>query len=213
MVSDTGQGMPPEVQARIFEPFFTTKPLGQGTGLGLSTVYGIAKSHGGHVACQSTPGVGTRFTIHWPVPPEAQTLATPPPAADPLARGGNETLLLVDDEDDVLDLAGEALQAQGYLVLAARSGEEALELLARRATPPDLVILDLGMPGMGGWQCLARLREILPGLPVVVASGYAENGQRQRLWAEGAREFLPKPYRLVELLALVRRILDQRDAS
>ena len=209
-VADSGLGMDPETQQHIFEPFFTTKGVGVGTGLGLSTVYGIVKGHGGHITCYSTPGQGTVFNIHWPVleRPEAQALS-PAPAPENIP-GGQETILLVDDEPAIVEVAREMLERQGYTVLTALSGEEALAAYDQASAGVDLVILDLGMPGMGGHRALDRLRQMDPLARVIVASGYSDSLQIDRCLRAGAAEFIAKPYRLQELLKKVREVLDRR---
>ena len=153
-VSDTGEGMPPDVQEHIFEPFFTSKEVGKGTGLGLASVYGIVQGHEGRITCRSRAGAGTTFEIYLPMleaaqePPEA-------PRADPgQAGGGTETILLVDDEEALRSIGSRTLQSKGYRVLTASSGEAALEIYRANTRGVDLVIMDLGMPGMGGRQAL-----------------------------------------------------------
>ncbi|MEW5724632.1 MAG: PAS domain S-box protein [Thermodesulfobacteriota bacterium] len=207
-VTDTGCGMDKETAGHIFEPFFTTKGSGKGTGLGLSSVYGIVKGHRGHVDCRSEPGQGAVFRVLLPaLPPEAGA----PAAREPLAaevRGGNETILVVDDERPILEVAKEALESQGYKVLAADSGEKALEVYRRPGVRVDLVVLDLGMPGMGGYSCLKALLELDHEAKVIIASGYAEEGHAERTLGYGAADYLTKPYRLADLLEKVRVVLD-----
>ncbi len=207
-VSDTGQGMDQETLANIFDPFFTTKEVGQGTGLGLSIVYGIVQSHGGHISCYSEPGAGTTFRIHLPVLNEG--IAAEPRRQERLeqAPGGHETILVVDDEQVIREVAKETLGHFGYRVLTAASGEEALEVHAQHQAEIDLVILDIGMPGMGGIRCLRELKTRQPDLKIIVASGYSLNGQHKDISAEGAADFVAKPYRAYELLHKVRAVLD-----
>ncbi|MBI4797503.1 MAG: response regulator [Desulfarculus sp.] len=207
-VSDTGSGIPREVLPRIFEPFFTTKALGEGTGLGLSTVYGIVKAHQGHITCYSQTGQGTIFKVYLPAAEgevgEGQAL---PPGPRELP-GGQETVLLVDDEPALLEIAREMLQQFGYWVLTAMSGEEALDICRQHGRQIDLVIMDLGMPGMGGRACLRELRLLDPDLPVIISTGYSTNGQEEDVRRAGAAGFLPKPYQMLELLTAVSQVLD-----
>jgi PAS domain S-box-containing protein len=205
-VSDTGIGMDEETLKNIYDPFFTTKEIGKGTGLGLAMVYGIVKSHGGRIACHSLPGEGTRFTIYLPAAASETAAVESKPAARP--EGGNETILLVDDEDFVRDLGGRILGGFGYRVLTAETGERALETFRGRQGAIDLVILDVIMPGMGGSRCLEELLKIDPRLPVIVASGYSADGPGSPLPPPGARGSLQKPYQMVEMLRLIRRVLD-----
>ncbi len=212
-VGDNGQGMDKETVRHVFEPFYTTKEVGAGTGLGLFTVYGIVESHGGYISCASTPGQGTTFTIYLPAREEqAAAMAVELPIVGPVA-GGQESILLVDDEDAILEVVCDVLEQHGYSVLTADSGEGALELFGQEAGKVDLVILDLGMPGMGGDRCLERLLEQDPRAKVVVATGYAGGDKRGEMLSAGARGFISKPYRLDALLRVVREVLDRPQAE
>jgi two-component system cell cycle sensor histidine kinase/response regulator CckA len=203
-VSDTGQGMDPETLQHIFEPFFTTKDPGRGTGLGLSTVYGIIKRHGGHITCFSAPGQGTTFHVYLPALEQMEVTAEPR-EAEPVT-GGQETILLVDDEPAILKIARDILERYGYSVLTARSGEEALKIYGDQAADIGAVVLDLNMPGMGGPACLEELRRLNSRAKVLVASGYTPDEQQGvRDLADG---LLSKPYRLTDLLRKVREVLD-----
>ncbi len=208
-VADTGVGIAPEALDRIFEPFYTTKPMGHGTGLGLATAYGIVRENGGEIVCHSEPGRGARFTVYLPAsgrpddPDEPTTTPTAPPAGAP--RGG--TVLVVDDEAVVRDLARQALEDAGYRVLTAASGEEALEVYRSQGWEVDAVILDLGMPGMGGKACLKALLEQDPAARVLVSTGYASDDEAREVEQLGAAGFVAKPYRLSDLLARVARAL------
>ena len=212
-VSDTGQGMDEETQKRIFEPFFTTKDAGKGTGLGLSMVQRIIHNHGGRISCSSQPGRGSVFSLYFPVSSQADEAgAADAPHIQTLPQG-SETILLVDDEEAILDMAGEILKANGYSILTAPSGEEALEVYRRQGERIGLVVLDLGMPGMGGRQCLDELLELDPEAKVLIASGYAARKQVRETLESGAAGFLAKPYRLGELAAEVRRLLGGPEAG
>ena len=214
-VSDTGHGIDAGDKAHIFEPFFTTKPVGEGTGLGLSTVFGIVKAHHGHITCQSQVGQGAQFAIF--LPAMVGESSQPRPAAKPKAQsfppGQGETILLVDDENSVTEAAGEYLTLLGYRILTADSGEQALETHQAHKQEINLVVLDVGMPGMGGRACLKMLMERDPELPVIIASGYGMAGPAGDLTERGARAFLPKPYRLDDLVRTIRRVLATKKAQ
>jgi len=204
-VSDTGQGMDRETQARIFEPFFTTKEKGKGTGLGLSTVYGIIKQSGGYVFVQSEPGRGTVFTIYFPrVDEPSEALAAPTSLA---AVGGTETILLVEDEESVRQLVRETLESRGYHVLEAANGNAALALAAAHAETIHLVITDVVMPGLSGHELVEQLLPARPGTKVLYLSGYAEDAFASPLPADGKKTFLQKPFTLQSLSRKVREVL------
>jgi CheY-like chemotaxis protein len=209
-VTDSGVGMDSEIQARIFEPFFTTKPVGQGTGLGLSTVYGIVKQSDGFIWCYSEPGQGTTFKIYLPL---AGTRTTPVPAERrPVElRGGNETVLVVEDEEVVRTLACRGLREQGYTVLEAKHGREALELVERNHQPIDLVISDVVMPELSGRELGSRLAVLRPELPVLYMSGYTGEDVIQRGLLEPGVPFQQKPFTPEGLARKVREMLDLRD--
>jgi CheY-like chemotaxis protein len=205
-VADTGQGMEKETLDRVFEPFFTTKDRGEGTGLGLSMVFGIVKSHDGHISCDSRPGVGTVFKIYLPAAeievdwdPEATLL---------MPSFGTETILLVDDEKAIRDLGNEVLAAAGYKILTAGTGREALDMYVKAKDEISLVILDLIMPEMGGKRCLEELLKINPDVKILIASGYLAGLSSEESLARGARGFVSKPYDMKELLRAVRHALD-----
>jgi signal transduction histidine kinase/CheY-like chemotaxis protein len=202
LVSDAGTGMPPEVRARIFEPFFTTKGEGLGTGIGLATVLRIVKSHAGFLRVESEPGQGTTFEIFLPRATEAILTAT---AARPieLPRGNGELVLVVDDEQAVRDLVAESLSTQGYRVLTAANGAEAVALFRQHASKVRLLITDSGMPVLGGAGTISALRQQQPDLPVILASGEAgaEDSHRANV------ALLRKPFSLEELLIAVGQCL------
>jgi len=208
-VSDTGHGMDAETSQRIFEPFFTTQEIGQGSGLGLAMVYGIIKNHDGHIQCTSEPGEGATFSIYLPAIAAPQPMTEYPPSTKHSLPSGTETILVVDDETAILDLAETLLGRFGYRVLRAESGEQALAVLEVQATMVDLVILDLNMPGMGGHSCLEAFSERHPKVPVLVASGYAPNGTVRETLSTGAAGFIGKPYQLKEMVRIVRDIIDR----
>lgn len=209
-VSDTGFGMNAETKARAFEPFFTTKSPGHGTGLGLSTVYGIVKQSGGYIWVDSELGGGTRIRIYLP---RVEQMSLPLPvdgSADVRVQGprGSETLLLVEDEDGVRELIHEWLVDHGYEVLAAADGPEALALAEARDRPIDLLVADVVMPRMGGPALAKRLLARQPSLKVVFISGYADEAIGDRRVLEEGASFLQKPFTLDALLSKVRRVLD-----
>ncbi len=206
-VSDTGCGMGPDVQARMFEPFFTTKPVGQGTGLGLSTVYGIVKQSDGFVWVYSEPGQGTTFKIYLA---EATRLAALVAAANTNAelRGGRETILVVEDEELVRALAIRCLSNQGYQVVEARTGGEALAYVEEHPDGVDLVLSDVVMPVMGGRELSQRINRLVPSLPVLFMSGYTGEDVVQRGLLDPNAPFEQKPFSPESLARKVRDILD-----
>jgi two-component system, cell cycle sensor histidine kinase and response regulator CckA len=206
-VSDTGTGMASEVQERIFEPFFTTKINGEGTGLGLSMVHGIVTQHGGYIRCYSEPGRGTSFKIYFPVS-KTESLWELAKTRE-MPAFGTETLLLVDDDDRVRNMAQQMIEMGGYKAITASSGEEALEIYAAGKEEIALVILDLIMPGMGGKRCLEDLLRIDPDVRVIIASGLSSNGLATDEKGTGARGFVMKPYDAKEILRAIRKVLDQ----
>jgi PAS domain S-box-containing protein len=206
-VADTGLGMDRETVQHIFEPFFTTKEIGKGTGLGLASVYGIVKSHEGYILCESEIGQGTIFEIYLPAVQEKETRVEKGVDEAPL-RGGSETVLVVDDEASVREMAAQILQRHGYHVFAADCGEAALECFQTRQEGIDLVILDLGMPGMGGLNCLRELLKRDAAIKVLIATGYSVDGPITEGLESGVTGYIGKPYRLKDLLAKVRTVLD-----
>ncbi len=211
-VSDTGHGMDPATLERAFEPFFTTKPEGRGTGLGLSTVYGIAQQNGGFVHLESAPGRGTTVAVY--LPRLASGEAVDAPSVEPAAASkGGETILLVEDEAALRELGQELLEDLGYAVLAAASGPEALALAAGTGRPIDLLLTDVVMPGMNGHELAERLREARPGLPVLYASGYTADAIAQHGVLAPGLDLIEKPFTAAALAARVRAALDRRAAS
>ncbi|MBI5521493.1 MAG: response regulator [Desulfarculus sp.] len=209
MVSDTGAGMDAQTREHIFEPFFTTKDIGKGTGLGLSSAYGIVKNHGGHIHCYSEPGQGTVFKMYLPAYQAAASPPPPPEALDEAALAGSEGILLVDDEAALREYGQRVLETKGYRVLTAQSGEEALEIYRGQDGQLDLVLMDLGMPGMGGHKALKEILAQDPRAKVIIASGYSAGGQVKESLESGAAGYVAKPFRRAELLGTVRKVLDQ----
>ncbi len=205
MVRDTGQGITDDVMRRIFEPFFTTKELGKGTGLGLSTVYAIISQSDGTIWVESTIARGTTFTIYLPrVTGEAS-----PPAAEIQSQAlhGSQTLLLVEDDDSVRDIAVRILRSAGYLPLAARSASEALHVLAVHPEPISLIVTDVVLVGMGGRDLASNALKIRPGIPILFTSGHTDDLVHAHGVRENAVHFLGKPYTAASLTAKVREVL------
>ena len=208
-VSDTGVGMDREVLSHIFEPFFTTKEQGKGTGLGLSTVYGIVKQSEGHITCYSEPGKGTTFTIYFPRIVEARAEA-PTPLPDAQPRRGTETILLVEDEEAVRGFARTVLERNGYRVLEAAGGMDALARVAAREHEVDLLVTDVVMPQMSGRELARNLSDLSPGVKVLYVSGYTGNAILHSAIIDQGADFLQKPFSSRELLAKIRELLDAR---
>ncbi len=206
-VSDTGHGMEREVREHVFEPFFTTKEAGMGTGLGLAIVYGIVTRCGGHIQCYSEPGLGTTFEMYFP----AIEKETEPSAEEleAVTGGDGETILLVDDEESIRDLATRILSGAGYTILTAESGQDALEVYRNGKRDIELVILNLVMPYMGGRECLEELLKIDRKAKVILISGFAADNFTRDTLKKGARAFLSKPFTTTEMLKTIRRLLDE----
>ncbi|HYM71508.1 MAG TPA: PAS domain-containing protein [Stellaceae bacterium] len=211
-VSDTGVGIPKENLTRIFEPFFSTKEIGSGTGLGLSTVYGIVKQTGGFIFVESVTGTGTVFQIYLPRHQQSEAAAAARgsdandvPAVKDLTGIG--TVMLVEDEDPVRIFGARALRNKGYSVLEARSGEAALELMGNTAEKIDLLITDVVMPKMDGPGLVREVREIYPDMKVIFISGYTEDSFRQHLDSDSNIHFLPKPFSLKQLATKVKEVI------
>jgi CheY-like chemotaxis protein len=209
-VSDTGRGMTESVKARAFEPFFTTKDVGQGSGLGLSTCYGIIKQSGGHINVYSEPGRGTTFKIYLPQMEPAPPKATAGQSGAAELPRGTETILLVEDDPALRDMASTLLRRLGYKVLAAANGIEALSLKQQRGVGHmDLLFTDIVMPHMSGKELSERVRVLFPHTRILFTSAYTENAvTRQGVLDKGAA-LLPKPFTPSALAFKVREVLDQ----
>jgi signal transduction histidine kinase/CheY-like chemotaxis protein len=207
VITDTGSGMDANVQARIFEPFFTTKELGRGTGLGLSTVYGIVQQSGGHIYVDSEVGVGTSFRIYLP-----RAAGVPLQRAEgkpPSLVGGSETVLLAEDESHLRELVREILEGSGYRVLIARDGTEALEIASGHAGPIHLMVTDVIMPGVSGREAADAIRQTRPEMKVLYVSGYTDDAIL-RHGVLGSAAFLEKPFARDRLLREVRELLNSK---
>jgi signal transduction histidine kinase len=209
-VGDTGTGMTREVMGRAFEPFYTTKAVGQGSGLGLSTAYGIVKQNDGYIWLYSEPGLGTTVKIYLPTVAARPSVSRP---ASPAPAGGSERILVVEDEEMVRGLTRRTLESQGYAVLTAPNGEAALELLGRNPEPVDLVVCDLVMPVMNGYELGVRLASIAPGLPMLYMSGYVGQDAALRGLLPPNAPFIQKPFTPDGLGTSVRTVLESAAAT
>jgi CheY-like chemotaxis protein len=205
-VSDNGLGMDKATQQRIFEPFFTTKKMGRGTGLGLASAYGIIKNHGGFIEVESETGEGAVFHIYLPAS-EKEVMAEVDALEEVLK--GDETILLVDDELMIIEVGQEILNALGYEVMPALSGQEAVEIYAKNSTSIDMVVLDMIMPGMSGGEAYDQLKKVNPQVRVLLCSGYSLSGQAAEILERGCDGFIQKPFKIRELSVKIREILDR----
>ena len=206
-VADTGIGMTKDVQNRIFEPFFTTKDQGKGTGLGLSVVYGVINSHNGFVSVQSDPGVGSQFTLYFPLLEETDNISRSMGQSKLLL--GSDSVLVVDDEKDVGEIIGGMLANLGYKVTIVNSGKKAIALY-RKKKRFDIVVLDVNMPTMGGKETFLKLKEIDSDARVLISTGYSNQSAESSQVRDSVDGFLQKPYQLEELSKTMREVLDQR---
>ena len=203
-VTDTGIGMDKRTQERIFEPFFTTKEMGRGAGLGLASVYGIIKSHGGYIEFGSEKGHGTTFTIF--LPACSKEVPRTIKSSDRIIEGSG-TILLVDDEEIVLETGVKLLERLGYSVLKAGSGIEAVEVYKNYKETIDLIILDMIMPEMGGGETYGKMKTINPIVKVLLSSGYSIDGKAAEILKRGCKGFIQKPFNLQKLSGKIKEIL------
>ena len=205
-VADTGIGMEQATTERIFDPFFTTKEKGRGTGLGLASAYGIIKNHQGIINVSSRIGEGSTFTIY--LPQSEKKVITESTDRKNLAQG-NESVLLVDDEEMVIDIGKDMLEMLGYRVLTASSGQEAISFVEDPSYDIDLVILDLIMPGLDGGKTFRSIHDLDPTIPVILSSGYSRSGKAEEIMKQGCKAFIQKPYNYTKLSTVVRNVLDE----
>jgi polar amino acid transport system substrate-binding protein len=197
------------VRERIFEPFFTTKGTGKGTGLGLATVYGIVKQHGGFILVESEPNKGSAFHVFLPVSENVTSAVNQPPLVQDLpVRGGTETILIAEDHEGVREMARATLEAQGYQILIAHDGEEAVELFSARRDSVALVLLDVIMPRRSGPEAYGAIQEMKPGVPVVFATGYSNETAALNEMVQRGVAVLRKPYSPGALCRRIREALD-----
>jgi CheY-like chemotaxis protein len=206
-VTDSGIGMDEKTQERIFDPFFTTKEMARGTGLGLSSVYGIVKNHGGVVEVESEEGKGSTFSIFLPAS-EKEIEERRERLTDEIIEG-SETVLLVDDEEMILQVGKEMLEALGYTVIVSEGGKRAVDLFMENQDKIDMVILDMIMPDMGGGEVYDRLKEADPNARVLLSSGYSIDGQAGEILQRGCDGFIQKPFNMEQLCLKVRKVLDK----
>ena len=205
-ISDTGQGMKPEVAARVFEPYFTTKEIGRGTGLGLSVVHGVVKSHGGAIKCHSTPETGTSFDIYFPEIEDRRK--SEDNRQEEVMPTGTETILYVDDEPMLCEIAIEMLESLGYQVVGKTSSLEAHDLFAANPQRFAAVITDMSMPQLTGDKLAQKMIALRPDTPIIVCTGYSAHISGEDAARLGIREFLMKPYKMPQLAHAVRRVID-----
>jgi PAS domain S-box-containing protein len=206
IISDTGVGIPPADLTRIFDPYFTTKEKGKGTGLGLAAVHGIVKSHGGAILVKSQLGKGTKFEVYLPLTPDRSD--TEERVASQI-DGGNERILLVDDEHDVLDVEKEMLKKLGYIITAKDNAREALKLFAGQPDQFDLVITDMTMPDMTGDKLAGELSKIRSDIPIILCTGFSELIFKEKAESLGIMGFLMKPVTMRDLSNMIRKVLDK----
>jgi CheY-like chemotaxis protein len=206
IVSDTGHGITPAIMDKIFDPFFTTKGSGDGTGLGLSVVYGIVKNNEGVVHVESEPGQGAAFSVYLPLIQEDRSPVRAIIAVNPT---GTERILFVDDEQAIVTYSEKVLASLGYQVKATTIGEEALEMFRMHPDRFDLVITDMTMPKISGAVLSGALLEIRPDIPIILCSGFSEGMSEENARAIGVRKFLMKPLNRSELAVVIRKILDE----
>ena len=205
-LTDTGTGMDKKTIGRIFDPFFTTKGMSRGTGLGLASVYGIVKSHGGTISVSSKKGKGTTFSLYLPA---SKRQAMKENRGFDKFVPGKETVLLVDDEAMILDVGTQILEKMGHKVMKAKSGQEAIEIYEKHRDLINLVILDMIMPGVGGGETYDRIKTINPEVKVLLSTGYSINGQATEILERGCNGFIQKPFRMKELSHKIREVLDK----
>ncbi|MBW2669287.1 MAG: PAS domain S-box protein [Deltaproteobacteria bacterium] len=209
-VKDTGMGMDQKTMDRIFEPFFTTKELGQGSGLGLASVYGIIKGHGGYIDVESKKGQGAIFNIY--LPASEKPIRKTSKISGRIMKG-NETILLVDDEALVIDVGVQLLGKLGYTVIEAKSGRDAIRIFKEQNHTIDMLILDMVMPNMGGGEVFDQIKRIDPKVKVLLSSGYSVNGEATEILKRGCEGFIQKPFSMEDLSKKIREVLNRSSKS
>jgi PAS domain S-box-containing protein len=207
-VSDTGTGMNEATKARIFEPFYTTKELGRGTGLGLSVVFGIINGHHGFIDVESTLGQGTAFHLYFPIPPGFVESANQESKTSEVVAGGTETILLVEDEEILRELVKSSIEEKGYNVITAQDGVEAINIFSQHKDRISLVLCDMGLPKLGGWDAFKIMKELHPSVKVVFASGYLDPELKAEILKSGAIDFVQKPYDPDDIIKHIRQVID-----
>jgi CheY-like chemotaxis protein len=205
-LTDTGVGMDKAIRERIFDPFFTTKRMDRGAGLGLASVYGIIKNHGGFIDVYSEKGIGTTFKIHLPT---SEKEPVKEKNVYEKVLKGTETILFVDDEDIIIRVGKDMIESLGYEVLIAENGKEAIEIYKKNMDKIDMVMLDIIMPVMDGGETYDKLKEINPDIKVLLSSGYGINGQATEILDRGCNGFIQKPFNMRALSKKIRDILDK----
>jgi len=207
-VNDTGIGMDEEIKNRIFDPFFTTKEIGKGVGLGLPMVYGIVESHNGFIDVESTIDQGSTFSVYIPLLRFEEKMERDTKEETSEAPTGNETVLVVEDEKSMRELLADTLRDYGYTVLLAGDGYEAVEIFNREQERLALVILDIGLPKLGGYETFLKMRKGNPDIPVIIASGYNDPDAKLTIESAGAHLFIQKPYKFSHIVKVVREVID-----
>ena len=210
-VTDTGMGMDKATRRQIFDPFFTTKEKGKGTGLGLSVVYGVIQSHHGFIDVESEVGRGTTFWLYFPIPLASEQSADVSLLTESFVTGGTETVLLVEDEEVLSEIVRLLLESKGYKVHTAKDGNEAINVYELHKQEIDIVLTDMGLPGISGIDVFIKLREINPNVNVIAASGFFEKDMKSKLTAYGAKGFIQKPYTPDVVLKVIRQVLDAKN--
>jgi two-component system, cell cycle sensor histidine kinase and response regulator CckA len=203
-IKDNGKGMEQKTMARVFEPFFTTKEMGRGSGLGLASAYGIIKGHGGYIDVESEKGSGSVFKIFLPV---SEASIRKDSAVSEAVEKGNETVMLVDDEDMIIDVGSQLLEKLGYTVITAQGGEEAIRKYQENKNKIDMIILDMIMPDVGGSEVCEKIKKIDPEAKILLSSGYSINSQAMEILNKGCHGFIQKPFSLKDLSIKIREVL------
>jgi CheY-like chemotaxis protein len=216
-VSDEGSGMEESVRARALEPFFSTKPVGEGTGLGLAMVYGIVRNHNGFIDIESKLGVGTTVRLYLPAALEQEVSLRASVTSDVTVSAENlaqhSTVLVVEDETNLLTLLTDGLSRVGFRVLVAKDGLEAVELYQRHRNEIDLVLMDLGLPKLSGLDAVKRLKQVNSDIKIIVSTGYLEPELKTELMAAGVKDYIQKPYVVTDILRTISRNLAAPDSS